>query len=281
MIAPCRQASIAIALLLASLPICHAAPPPPVTALAFRPDGKQFAAGLRGDVALLDPASGALLARLPGQAGQVTALAWSRDGVWLAAASGVAGKSGEVRLYRSGSMTAERTIPAHADLIHDLTFAPDGKMLATCSYDRLIKLWDIATGNEIRTLKDHSDAVYGIAFRPDGKLLASAAADRAVKVWDVATGTRLYTLGDSTDWVYAVAWSPDGKRLAAGGVDKSVRVWEAGEKEGRLVGSAFAHEKAVLRLAYSSDGSTLFSASEAVPFGRALLASPMDIARAS
>ena len=81
--------------------------------------------------------------------------------------------------------------------------------------------------------------------------LASAGADRAVKVWDAATGKRLYTLSDPTDWVYCLAWSPDKKHLAAGGVDRTIRVWEADKDGGKLVHSAFAHEKPVWRLGYS------------------------------
>jgi hypothetical protein len=256
---------VSLVLILASPAL--AAPPPPISALAYRPDGKMLAAGTRGEVALLDAANGNMIGRLPGQTGKVTAVAFSRDSAWLAVAGGAPGKAGEVHIYRvpkegTAPASAEKTIAAHADLIHDLTFSPDGKMLATCGYDRLIKLWDVASGKEIRTLKDHSDSVYGVSFRPDGKLLASAAADRAVKIWDVATGVRLYSLGDPTDWVYAVAWSPDGKHLAAAGVDKSLRVWEADEREGKLVQTAFAHEKPVLRLAYSGEGKTLYSLSE-------------------
>ena len=104
--------------------------------------------------------------------------------------------------------------------------------------------------------------MYGLSFHTDGKLLASAGADRAVKVWDIATGKRLYTLSDATDWVYAVAWSPDKKHLAAAGVDKSLRVWAADAEGGKLVGSAFAHEKPVWRLAYTADGKTLFTTGE-------------------
>ncbi len=114
----------------------------------------------------------------------------------------------------------------------------------------------------MRTLKDHSDAVYGLAFNPDGRLLASAAADRAVKVWDVASGTRLYTLSEATDWLYGVSWSPDGRHVAAGGVDKSIRVWQVSAKEGKLVHSVFAHEGAVTRLLYATDGKTLYSVGE-------------------
>jgi hypothetical protein len=239
----------------------------PVAALAYRPDGKLLAVGIYRQVLLFDPANGDLLSQVTGQRAQVTALAFSRDGKRLAVASGSVGTSGEVRFYSMTdgtppAATLERTVPAHGDLVHDVAFSPDGTALATCSYDRLVKLWDVATGKELRALKDHSDAVFGVTWSPDGKLLASAAADRAVKVWDVATGRRLYTLGEATDWVYAVAWSPQGQFLAAGGVDKSVRIWEVNAEKGRLAHSAFAHEGAITRLVYSADGKTLYSLSE-------------------
>jgi mono/diheme cytochrome c family protein len=239
----------------------------PVTALAYRPDGKVLAAGVRRQVLLIDPATGDVTGRLPGHTDQVTALAYNLGGSLLAVASGSTGRAGEVRLVAPPS--AERAAPAapvvlrgHRDVIQDLAFSPDGKTLASCGYDRLIKLWDVAGGKELRTLTDHSDAVYGVAFSPDGRLLASGAADRAVKVWEVATGRRLFTLGEPTDWVYAVAWSPDGRHLAAGGVDKSIRVWEVTESGVRLAHAVFAHEAAVLRLAYAADGRTLYSLGE-------------------
>src|SRR5262249_45365640 len=141
-------------------------------------------------------------------------------------------------------------------------FSGDGRWLATASYDRLIRLWDVTNAKPGPVLKDHSDSVYGVAFSPDGKLLASGAADRAVKVWDVATGNRLYTLGESTDWVYAVAFSPDGKHLAAAGVDRSIRIWQVDRTGGKIVHSVFAHEGPIDRLIYSPDGKTLFSLSE-------------------
>ncbi len=239
----------------------------PVAALAYRPGARPLAVGGNGEVTLLDPATGEVMGKLHGQAGKVTALAFSRDGESLAVASGVAGASGEVRLYfvpPSGLPTGrpEVVIDAHRDVILGLAFSPDGNTLATCGYDRLVKLWDANTGKPLRTLKDHSDSVYSVAFSPDGKLLASGGADRAVKVWDAASGRLLYTLSESTDWVYALAWHPDGKRLAAAGVDKSIRVWQASATGGKIVQSVFAHEKPVTRLAYAADGATLYSLGE-------------------
>ncbi len=240
---------------------------PAVAAVAYRPDGKSLAAAGYNEVLLLDPATGALTGRLPGQNGAVTALAYSRDGRLLAVASGVSGVGAEIRLYPVGPDGKPAPRPAHllaghTDLVHALDFSPDGKTLASCGYDKLIKLWDVASGKEVRTLKEHSDSVYAVAFGPDGKLLASAAADRAVKLWDAASGRLLYTLGEPTDWVYALAWDPRGRRLAAAGADRSIRVWEATATGSKLLHSVFAHEAPVTRLAFSADGSVLYSLAE-------------------
>jgi len=244
-------------------PCCSA--PPPVTALAYHPDGKLLAGGTYGEVVLIDPAKGEAIETLPGQTQRVTALAFTKKGDRLAVASGTPGKSGELRLYQvnENKATLETTLAtAHNDVIYALTFSPDGKLLASAGYDRVIKLWSPGTKNEPRLLADHSDTVYGLAFHPDGALLASAAADRAVKVWDVASGKRLFTLSDPTDWVYTIAWSPEGSRLAAGGIDKSIRIWEANAEGGKLVHSVFAHTQPVTRLVYTADGKTLYSISE-------------------
>src|SRR5262249_38335895 len=138
----------------------------------------------------------------------VTSIAFSRDAKHLAIATGQAGKKSAIVLYSPPEpllwAKAPKIVPAHKDVILDMAFSPDGKTLATASYDTTIKLSDTANGKELRTLKEHSDSVYGVSFSKDGTLLASAAADRAVKIWNVANGKLLYTFGEPTDWVYAV-----------------------------------------------------------------------------
>ena len=64
-----------------------------------------------------------------------------------------------------------------------MAFSPDGKRLASASYDQTVKVWDAATGQESLTLKGHTNYVWSVAFSPDGKRLASASEDNTVKVW--------------------------------------------------------------------------------------------------
>lgn len=247
-------------------PFGTSAPPPPVTAVAYHPDGKLLAAGSYGEVLLIDPAKGEVVGQLDGQTDRVTALAFSKTGDRLAVGSGKPGKSGEIRVYqiKNGNATPQASTAAeHSDIVYALAFSPDGKQLASAGYDRVIQVVDPANPKtKLHELKDHSDTVYGLSFHPNGKLLASCAADRAVKVWDVAANKRLYTLSDPTDWVHTVAWSPDGKHLAAAGIDKSIRVWTADADGGKLVYSVFAHTQPVTRLVYSKDGKTLYSIGE-------------------
>jgi WD40 repeat protein len=119
----------------------------------------------------------------------------------------------------------------HCDRILSVVFSPDGKILASGSADRTIKLWNSYTGKLIKTLQGHRSWVWGIAISPDSKFLASGSYDHTVKVWDLESGECLQTLQGHPSSVLAVIFSHDGKTLFSSGYDKLVKHWhlESGE----------------------------------------------------
>jgi WD40 repeat protein len=119
-----------------------------------------------------------------------------------------------------------RTIKGHTHQVFHVAFSPDGSRLASASKDGTVRLWDVATSEEIRTLKGHKGQVNAVAYSPDGKHLSSGGGDHTVKVWNAATGRETRTLTGHTNPIYGVAFSPDGKHLASIGADYVVKVWD-------------------------------------------------------
>ncbi len=165
---------------------------------------------------------------------------------------------------RDGSLIQQ--FEGHRDTLYDAELSPDGTTLATCSYDRTIRIWDVASGTELRVLEGHNGAVYDVAYSPDSRFVVSASADDTCKIWRVSDGERLDTLGQPLKEQYACAFSPDGQYIVAAGADNRIRVWRFISTEGPrinpLLHARFAHEGPILEIAFNADGSTLYSSAE-------------------
>ncbi|HYE30477.1 MAG TPA: c-type cytochrome domain-containing protein [Methylomirabilota bacterium] len=237
-----------------------------INAIAYHASKNLLALARPDAVELRSPETRAVVRKLPAAEGNTLAVAFGMDGSQLYVGGGLGGVGGEIRFYNVNDGKLTRTIQSHGDTVYSLAVSPDGKLLASGSYDQTIKIWNTETGAEVRTLSGHNGCVYAVAFRQDGKILASASADRTVKLWDVQTGERRDTLSQPLKEVFALAFSPDGKRLAAGGVDNRIRIWSISEKATEttnpLLLSTFAHEGAILRLAFSDDGQLLTSSAD-------------------
>ena len=237
-----------------------------LTSLAVSPDGKRLALGRYRHVDLIDAASRQVLATTAELPGKVNSVAFSSDGALIAAASGVPGLYGTATIFRGDDAVVVSQLKGHRDALYDARLSADDRLLATCSYDRQVILWDVATGELVRTLSGHNGAVFELAFSPDGSVLASASADGTVKIWRVATGERLDTLGQPEGEQCTVAISPDNNWIVAGGADRQVRMWRLVSRERPQINplkySRTAHDSAIVEVAFSPDGSRLVTASE-------------------
>ena len=151
----------------------------------------------------------------------------------------------------------QNTMKGHSEGVYSVAWSPDGKTLASGSYDETIRLWDVATGKTTATLKTRDgDHVTSVAWRADGKLLASGSYDKTVRLWDVATAKITATLDGHTECVDFVAWSPDGKSLASIG-GGAIKLWDVGT--GKNIATIQRKQEWVNSVAWSPDGKSLAS----------------------
>jgi WD40 repeat protein len=129
------------------------------------------------------------------------------------------------------------------DYIYDMAFSSDGNVVATCSGDPHIVLWDVNTGTEIRRFSQDSSGFGTLAFSDDDLLIAAGVTEQYdianIHVWNAKTGEPVQSYpGHETGVVYALDFSPDGTTLLSTGRDvpvggeHSLRLWsiETGEQ---------------------------------------------------
>jgi WD40 repeat protein/uncharacterized caspase-like protein len=172
-----------------------------------------------------------------------------------------ADSAGKIKIWHNadGKQKLVRTLPGHKETISEIVYSPDGKLIASGSWDRTIKLWDAETGKLIDTLIGHQDGINSITFSPDSQTLISGSEDKTIKIWNISDRPKLIkTLTGHTDSVKAVAVSPDGKLIASAGYDNTIKLWTI---DGKLLQTIKAHNLAVTSLAITPDSETLVSAS--------------------
>jgi WD40 repeat protein len=232
-------------------PAADLSTPSPVTALSF--DRTTLLIGSGTHLRLVDLASGhvktiafssGVLAAVLDPTGQVIAVATR------------AGKSTSAAILSARTGRVIRRLPEGG--IRSFAFSPNGKLLASGSYDRTARIWDASTGRLLHVLK-HEGYVYGESFSPDGQSLVTSSQDAAARVWDVATGQRELLLVDAAVAINAATFSPDGSEIATASADRIARVYNSAN--GKLLAPLAGHGEAVTTIGFDPTGQTVVTGS--------------------
>ncbi len=114
----------------------------------------------------------------------------------------------------------------HTDQVTSVAFLPDGRRCVSASHDATVRLWNLATGQELRRFVGHEDRVLAVAVSPDGRFALSGGCDGSLRLWDLERGREARRLQERKRWVMSVAFSPDGRLAVSGGLDGGPRLWD-------------------------------------------------------
>ncbi len=199
--------------------------------------------------------------------GEEAWLDFGRDGVTWAARFSPDGNrvitvgGNDARLWDRATRASLGRFSPHGS-VASADLSPDGKLLATGSWDQSVKIWDIESGQAIRKLEGvHKGYINSVEFSPDGGTILTGSDDGTARLWQVATGEALEVVFRGHESrIRQARFSHDGARVITAAHDKTARIWDA--QTGELQLTLEGHQWAVLCGQFSSDGQRAITGSE-------------------
>jgi WD40 repeat protein len=147
----------------------------------------------------------------------------------------------------------------HKGWVSSIVFSPDGRLLATGSDDSTTIIWDFATRKSLQRIKGLGPS----AFSPDSRRIA-VGDNSTVSLWQISTGERLARFHGHDGLVQALTFSPDGRLVISGGSDRTLKIWDLEQRP--VVETLTAHSNWISHIEFSHDGKLLASLNYHQPF---------------
>ncbi|AFZ01729.1 AAA-like domain-containing protein [Calothrix sp. PCC 6303] len=155
------------------------------------------------------------------------------------------------------NISEKNQLEGHQKPVRTVSFSPDGRLIASGSDDRTIKLWQ-RDGRLIKTI-NHGSSVNTITFSPDGQIIASGDEGGNIKLWRL-NGTLVKIIKHTNNGsVSSISFSPDGKIIASGSNDNTIKLWNL---NGTLIKTLIGHKASVRTVNFSPNGKIIASGSD-------------------
>jgi WD40 repeat protein/serine/threonine protein kinase len=198
---------------------------------------------------------------LRGHRGEVTSVAYSPDGSFIASGGrdkvALPDPDNTIRLWDATSGAEIQTLKGHDHFVTSVDFSSDGSRLVSGSYDRTVRLWSAESPEALAVMGGHEDHVLAVAFSPDGRWIASGSADNTIRLWDANTGQQIKALRGHEAVVHHLDWLPDGQRIISASWDTTIRLWDIETEQ--VITTFTGHEGPVSVVAVSADGARIAS----------------------
>ncbi|MDK2410573.1 trypsin-like peptidase domain-containing protein [Aphanizomenon sp. PH219] len=223
-----------------------------VTKVSFSSDSKTLVSGsFDGTIKIWD-----CTGKFDGHSSEIVKIDFRSDGETIATAS----EDGTVKLWqRNGELLS--SFKYHNDRVFytDIKFSPDGKTIATASYNE-VKIWNFK-GKKKESFSEHNNHVHSIHFNPEGTEIAIGYVDGTVILWNIDDDeSRILTKDTETKHIETVnmlTFSPQGTMIATASADKTVKLWDL---NGNLLAQR-EYENAAYYATFSDDGGLIATAS--------------------
>lgn len=160
------------------------------------------------------------------------------------------GSVAEIRDLKTGQL--RHSLRHDRDFVHDVQFSPDVSMIATCSSDHSVRLWNAGTGQGLGMPLDHPGWIFSAQFTRDGRRLLTACDDRHARVWDVTTGASVLATHRQPDQVFGVCLLPGEEFFLVCDRSGQLTAWDT--RYGKMVAPARQLKGMVYQLSLNSSG---------------------------